>query len=122
MPLIVNRINAALSQPHESIVQKAVRSLRISTDLVQTAQIHKISLDARRQDNIHYVCSVFVRLSDAQLEKSSAKRTKISHMLHLRALSLSYRAKKQTAELSSQASVPRGCSAHLRLPSRAISR
>ena len=76
MPLIVNRINAALSQPHESIVQKAVRSLRISTDLVQTAQIHKISLDARRQDNIHYVCSVFVRLSDAQLEKKLCEKNK----------------------------------------------
>ena len=76
MPLIVNQINAALSQPHESIVQKAVRSLRISTDLVQTAQIHKISLDARRQDNIHYVCSVFVRLSDAQLEKKLCEKNK----------------------------------------------
>lgn len=76
MPLIVNRINAALLQSHESIVQKAVKSLRISPSLVQTAQIHKISLDARKQDNIHYVCSVFVKLADAALEKKLCEKNK----------------------------------------------
>ncbi|MBQ8120274.1 MAG: NAD(P)/FAD-dependent oxidoreductase [Ruminococcus sp.] len=76
MPLIVNRINAALLQSHESIVQKAVKSLRISPSLVQTAQIHKISLDARKQDNIHYVCSVFVKLTDAALEKKLCEKNK----------------------------------------------
>lgn len=76
MPVIVNQIKASLSQSRESIVQKALKSLRLNSSLVSTAQIHKISLDARRHDDIHYVCSVFVKLTDTALEKKLCEKNK----------------------------------------------
>ena len=67
MPIIINQIKAGLSQSSESIISKALRTLRVSGTAVKQAGLHKVSLDARRRDDIHYVCSVFVRLSDEAL-------------------------------------------------------
>lgn len=76
MPIIINQIKAKLAQSHESIIDGAVRSLHIGKSLIRAAQIHKISLDARKRDNIHYVCSVFVKLSDERLERKLCEKNK----------------------------------------------
>ncbi len=76
MAIIVNQIKAKLTQSHESIIDSAVRSLHINKSLIRDAQIHKISLDARKRQDIHYVCSVFIKLSDIQLEKTLCEKNK----------------------------------------------
>ena len=76
MPIIINQIKAGLSQSTESIISKALRSLRIADTSVRQAGLHKVSLDARKRDNIHYVCSVFVRLTDEMLEKKLCEKNK----------------------------------------------
>ena len=76
MPIIINQIKAGLSQSSESIISKALRTLRVSGTAVKQAGLHKVSLDARRREDIHYVCSVFVRLSDEALEKKLCEKNK----------------------------------------------
>ncbi len=76
MPVLINQIKAELSQSKESIIQRGLKALGSSRSSVQQAELHKISLDARNQENIHYVCSVYVRLSDDQLEKKLCEKNK----------------------------------------------
>lgn len=76
MPIIINQIRAPLLYSHESIVQKALKSLNINSSLVLQADIHKISLDARKREDIHYVCSVYVRLSGEHLERRLCEKYK----------------------------------------------
>lgn len=76
MPFIISQIRTPLSQSSEITVRKALRQLRIDSSLVQQAEIHKISLDARRREDIHYVCSVYVSLADKQLEKRLCEKNK----------------------------------------------
>lgn len=69
MPIIVSQIKCSLDMPKESVIKKAIRLLGIPVSSVSSAEIHKTSLDARNQDNIRFVHSVYVCLNDLQKEK-----------------------------------------------------
>ena len=76
MPVIINQIKAALGQSSESIIRRGLKQLRIDRSRIRDCAVHKISLDARKREDIHYVCSVFARLDDDELEKQLCSRNK----------------------------------------------
>ena len=76
MPLMINNIKAALSESEQSIVRKGLKLLCAQKASVKEAAVHKISLDARRQENIHYVCSVYAELDSEESEKRLSERNK----------------------------------------------
>ena len=76
MPLMINNIKAALSESEQSIVRKGLKLLCAQKASVKEAAVHKISLDARRRENIHYVCSVYAELDSEESEKRLSERNK----------------------------------------------
>lgn len=75
MPLIVSQIKAALNESKDSVISKALKIAGIHTDELVDADIHKTSLDARKQDNIHFVHSVIISLDDKNKERIICKNT-----------------------------------------------
>ncbi len=53
----------------ESVISRALRSVGLSTDKTVKVGLYKTSLDARKRNDIHYVCSVYAELRDPQEEK-----------------------------------------------------
>lgn len=70
MPIIINQIKCPLDASKDDVIAKALKVSGLSSADITDAQIHKTSLDARKQDNIHFVHSVFARLKDSDREKS----------------------------------------------------
>lgn len=70
MPIIINQIKCPLNADKDRVIAKALNASGISSNDVADAQIHKTSLDARKQNNIHFVHSVFIRLKDPDKEKA----------------------------------------------------
>lgn len=69
MPIIVNQIKCPLNAGKEEIINRALKISGISYNEISEAEIHKTSLDARNQNNIQFVHSVFLRLNDMEAEK-----------------------------------------------------
>ncbi|MBR7007117.1 MAG: NAD(P)/FAD-dependent oxidoreductase [Ruminococcus sp.] len=76
MPIITDQIKAGLEEDNQSIIEKGLRQLGSYRKNVVSCGIHKISLDARKRNDIHYVCSVCAGLSDSQLEKKLCEKNK----------------------------------------------
>lgn len=80
MPIIINQISSPVGANRESVIAKALKKLSVPDSEVKDSHIYKTSLDARKQDNIHYVHSVMVTLKDAEMEKKlSAKDPQLSY-------------------------------------------
>ncbi|MBR1864279.1 MAG: NAD(P)/FAD-dependent oxidoreductase [Ruminococcus sp.] len=73
MPLIVNMISSPLSASPEEITEKALKILGDRGGQVAEAHLYKTSLDARKQNDIHFVSSVMVRLCDPVKEEELCK-------------------------------------------------
>ncbi len=69
MPVIVNRIMSSLDTQESAVIKKAAKAAGISQGEVLEARLYKTSLDARKRDNIHFVHSVFFKLSNAERER-----------------------------------------------------
>ncbi len=76
MPFIVSQIKSSLGENKKNIISKAFKSIGISQKNAVTSDIHKTSLDARNQNNIHFVHSVYIELSDVNDEKNICSKNK----------------------------------------------
>ena len=73
MPFIINQINGGLNESEASVIEKAVRTVGLSMGDVKKSGINKVSLDARKRNNIHFVYSVYVELNDVKNERRLLK-------------------------------------------------
>lgn len=78
MPLIINNIISSINEDHKAIIEKAIKKARLSKSNIAQAQIHKISLDARKQNNIKLVSSVYIELNDDSKKLEEEISTSIS--------------------------------------------
>ncbi|MBQ8623140.1 MAG: NAD(P)/FAD-dependent oxidoreductase [Oscillospiraceae bacterium] len=76
MSLILQNIKTKVGASKDEIISSAIMLFGIKKSDVKSAGIYKISVDARKRDDIHFVSSVSVTLSNEGLEKSVAKRNK----------------------------------------------
>ncbi|WP_069988093.1 NAD(P)/FAD-dependent oxidoreductase [Massilioclostridium coli] len=72
MPIVVSGIRIGLDQTEEQAIRKAIKKLKISHNLVKEAYVNKVSLDARRQNQITLVNTVCVELTEGELEAVQA--------------------------------------------------
>ena len=69
MPVIITQIKGRLSEPEDSVISHALKMAGIfKSDTVKTA-IYKTSLDARKQNDIHFVHSVYAELKEPESER-----------------------------------------------------
>jgi|APHig6443717497_1056834.scaffolds.fasta_scaffold30538_1 uncharacterized protein len=81
MPIIVTEIKTSLDTKKEDIISIAVKSLDLNLNMIKFIDIYKTSLDARKQNDIHFVNSVYIELKETSLEKSICeKNNKILYM------------------------------------------
>ena len=75
MPIIVSDIKCPVNSPKEEIIKLAISSLKLKRSDILGAGIYKISLDARKREDIHRVCSAVLRLRSPEREKALARKT-----------------------------------------------
>lgn len=76
MPVIVNQIKAPVDRTADEVTAKAIKMCGLSQDRILSADIHKTSLDARKRNDIHFVHSVYLELSDSEAEKKLCDKFK----------------------------------------------
>ena len=54
MAVIINQINGGLDESEMSVIEKAVKSVGLNMRNVKKSGINKVSLDARKRNNIHF--------------------------------------------------------------------
>ncbi|MGN0605224.1 MAG: NAD(P)/FAD-dependent oxidoreductase [Oscillospiraceae bacterium] len=64
MPVIVTQIKSALDEDKKSIIEKALKAIKVTHKSVIRSDIYKTSLDARKQNDIHFVNSVYIELDN----------------------------------------------------------
>lgn len=64
MPLIMTNLPLGLNDPEEAVFSTVLKKLNLSRNEVADIHIYKRSLDARKQNNIHFVVSVQLRLHE----------------------------------------------------------
>lgn len=69
MPIIINQIKGGLNEDKSSVIRKALKSVNISEKDIICADINKVSLDARKQNNIHFVYSIYVKTISSSIEE-----------------------------------------------------
>ncbi len=69
MPIIINQIKSSLNATEGEVIEKAIRLSGLSRGDIAAAHIHKTSLDARNQNNICFVHSVYISLVNPQREQ-----------------------------------------------------
>ncbi len=74
MPVIIQQIKASLDCDKDSVIRKALIKIDLSFSEVSEASIYKTSLDARKQNDIHFVHSVIVTLRHPELEKKTCEK------------------------------------------------
>ena len=67
MPIIISQIKTPIESAKEDIIKIALRRLDVREDETVKAEVHKISLDARKQNDIKFVSSVYVSLKSSEL-------------------------------------------------------
>ena len=60
MPIIIDQIKGALDEDKSLVIKKALKTVNMSEKDILSADINKISLDARKQNDIHFVYSIYV--------------------------------------------------------------
>lgn len=69
MPVIIDQINGSLNENADYIIEKAIKAAGLKKADIKQIGINKISLDARKRDNIHFVYSVYIEAYDKKLEQ-----------------------------------------------------
>lgn len=69
MAVIINNINGKLDENIDYIIEKAIRSVKLNKSDIKQSGINKISLDARKRSNIHFVYSVYLEVANKKIEK-----------------------------------------------------
>ncbi len=69
MPILLHNINFSLEQTKETAFEKARERLLGTGCEIKDMQLRKLSVDARRRNNIRFVCSVQVELENPEVEK-----------------------------------------------------
>lgn len=69
MPVIINNISSPISSDNNEIIQYALKKSGIKKDDIKNIKIHKTSLDARKQNNMKFVSSVYIELKESKNEK-----------------------------------------------------
>ena len=83
MPILINQIKCPLDTGKDAIINKAIKVARLSRQDIDSAHIYKTSLDARNQNNIHFVHSVYVTLKDKDSEKAvCTKNSTLGYIEH----------------------------------------
>lgn len=70
MAIIISQIKTDISAGEQEIISAAVKKLRIDRKSVRACHLHKTSLDARNNDAIKLVSSVWIELESENDEKS----------------------------------------------------
>lgn len=70
MPVIISQIKANLNDEKQKIISMALKKIAVTSKDIFEADIYKTSLDARKQNDIHFVHSVILSLNSIELEKS----------------------------------------------------
>lgn len=70
MSVIINQIKGSLDGTEEQVISKALKKLKISRSKISDCHIYKTSLDARKQNDIHFVHSVICSLGSEEEEKN----------------------------------------------------
>ena len=73
MAIVVTGIKTGIGDPKDAALQEALRRLKLGRGEAE-AHIHKVSVDARKRGEIHFVSSVLVDLYDPGREKSLVER------------------------------------------------
>ena len=79
MAVILSDIKCPVGTAESEIVAKAMKTLGLKSSDVEGAGVYKISLDARKREDIHSVCSVLLRL------KSTEREAALSQLKNVRA-------------------------------------
>ncbi|MDO5560209.1 MAG: NAD(P)/FAD-dependent oxidoreductase [Oscillospiraceae bacterium] len=69
MPIIISGINSALDADKNTAAYAAAAKIKMSLSDFVSYDIYKTSLDARKQNDIHFVHSVYAKLCDRKLEQ-----------------------------------------------------
>lgn len=73
MPVIINQVKGGLDEGKEAVIKKALKMIKISEKDVIKAEINKVSLDARKQNDIHFVYSVYVKTVSRSIDEKVCK-------------------------------------------------
>ncbi len=74
MPILLHNISFGLEHPQEVAFDMALQRLSLGQDAVQSMTLRKLSVDARRRQNIRFVCSVELGLKSHDAEKALVER------------------------------------------------
>lgn len=74
MAVIISNIKAPVGSSSEEVVSAAVKQFHIPKSAVKSADIYKTSLDARKREQMHFVHSVYLELSDISTEQKLCKK------------------------------------------------
>lgn len=79
MPVIVSNIKCRVGADQSEIIEKALKTAGIKPFDVSGSGVYKISLDARKREDIHSVCSVMLRLRSQETERRLAQKKDIRY-------------------------------------------
>ena len=74
MAVIVGNIALPLSEDMGSAVGAAMKRCGLTAADVVCADVHKVSLDARKRGEIHFVCSVYIETADPRREAALCEK------------------------------------------------
>lgn len=69
MSIIITNITARINENSDTVIKKALDKAKICRSDILKAEIYKTSLDARKQNDIHFVHSVYAELESTKAEK-----------------------------------------------------
>ncbi len=76
MPIILSNIRCRVGEPQEEMISRALAALGLRACDIVGAGVYKISLDARKREDIRSVCSVMIKLRSKEREESIAAKNK----------------------------------------------
>ncbi|HOV41770.1 MAG TPA: NAD(P)/FAD-dependent oxidoreductase [Oscillospiraceae bacterium] len=76
MAIIISEIETPIEASKNDIIELALKKAGISRSDILKAEIHKTSLDARKQDKIKFVSSVYAELKSEKLEINLCEKFK----------------------------------------------
>lgn len=76
MAIIVSQIKTAVNAGEDEITAAAIKKLRLGKNIVKACHLHKTSLDARNNNDIKLVSSVWIELESEKDEKVLCERDK----------------------------------------------
>ncbi|MGI5957795.1 MAG: NAD(P)/FAD-dependent oxidoreductase [Massiliimalia sp.] len=98
MAICMNNIKIKINEPDTRAIEKAVHTLGLSSSQVTAAHLYKKSLDARKQDQIRFVCSVLLETQGVD-EAKLCRRCKDASLREKTALSFDKGTQKPSAPI-----------------------